>query len=243
MAIIRPETEMKDSGVQWLGNVPKEWSVGKVKHEFYATKTIVGDKVNDYERLALTLNGVIKRSKDAGDGLQPEKFDGYQILKEHELVFKLIDLANVSTSRVGLSPYTGIVSPAYIVLHHRKDICALWIRRPLVLKINPIEWNDSFEVLYKDTKFQIQCANYSNQDILLHLKSGYIRIKIKENDKYEIHKIKEKYYTLKASSLTKVDIPIDTRTVDNRSRCKKRVFLDFEYNNGIWRRHIVYNQG
>lgn len=122
MAMIRPETEMKDSGIQWLGNVPKEWSVGKVKHEFYATKTIVGDKVNDYERLALTLNGVIKRSKDAGDGLQPEKFDGYQILKEHELVFKLIDLANVSTSRVGLSPYTGIVSPAYIVLHHRKDM-------------------------------------------------------------------------------------------------------------------------
>lgn len=122
MTMIRPETEMKDSGVQWLGNVPKEWSVGKVKHEFYVTKTIVGDKVNDYERLALTLNGVIKRSKDAGDGLQPEKFDGYQILKEHELVFKLIDLANVSTSRVGLSPYTGIVSPAYIVLHHRKDM-------------------------------------------------------------------------------------------------------------------------
>lgn len=122
MAMIRPETEMKNSGVQWLGNIPKEWRVGKVKHEFYATKTIVGDKVNDYERLALTLNGVIKRSKDAGDGLQPEKFDGYQILKEHELVFKLIDLANVSTSRVGLSPYTGIVSPAYIVLHHRKDM-------------------------------------------------------------------------------------------------------------------------
>ena len=122
MAMIRPETEMKNSGVQWLGNIPKEWSVGKVKHEFYATKTIVGDKVNDYERLALTINGVIKRSKDAGDGLQPEKFDGYQILKEHELVFKLIDLANVSTSRVGLSPYTGIVSPAYIVLHHRKDM-------------------------------------------------------------------------------------------------------------------------
>lgn len=122
MAMIRPETEMKYSGVQWLGNIPKEWSIGKVKHEFYATKTIVGDKVNDYERLALTLNGVIKRSKYAGDGLQPEKFDGYQILKEHELVFKLIDLANVSTSRVGLSPYTGIVSPAYIVLHHRKDM-------------------------------------------------------------------------------------------------------------------------
>lgn len=121
MAMIRPETEMKDSSVQWLGAIPASWKVGKVKHAFYITKTIVGDKVDEYERLALTLNGVIKRSKEAGDGLQPEKFDGYQILKEHELVFKLIDLANVSTSRVGLSPFTGIVSPAYIVLHDRTD--------------------------------------------------------------------------------------------------------------------------
>ena len=29
-------------------------------------------------------------------------------------MFKMIDLQNVSTSRVGLSPYTGLVSPAYI---------------------------------------------------------------------------------------------------------------------------------
>lgn len=114
---------MKPSGVQWIGDVPSEWKLGKVKNRFYSTKTIVGDKVDDYERLALTLGGVIRRSKEANDGLQPEKFDGYQILKENELVFKLIDLANVSTSRVGLSPYTGIVSPAYIVLHDRQNGC------------------------------------------------------------------------------------------------------------------------
>ena len=114
---------MKPSGVQWIGDIPSEWKLGKVKNRFYSTKTIVGNQVDDYERLALTLNGVIKRSKEANDGLQPEKFDGYQILKENELVFKLIDLANVATSRVGLSPYTGIVSPAYIVLHDRQNGC------------------------------------------------------------------------------------------------------------------------
>ena len=114
---------MKPSGVQWIGDIPSEWKLGKVKNRFYSTKTIVGDKVDDYERLALTLGGVIKRSKEANDGLQPEKFDGYQILKENELVFKLIDLANVATSRVGLSPFTGIVSPAYIVLHDRQNGC------------------------------------------------------------------------------------------------------------------------
>lgn len=122
------------------------------------------------------------------------------------------------------------------------SICALWIRRPLTLKVNPVEWCDSFEVLYGDAKFRIQCANYSNQDILLHLRNGYIRIKIQDSDKYEMHKVKENYYTLKASSLTEVDIHIDTCTVDNSSRCKKRAFLNFEYNNGIKQKKITYKQ-
>ncbi|MDE5620837.1 MAG: hypothetical protein K2O29_06340 [Ruminococcus sp.] len=66
------------------------------------------------------MNGVIKRIKDDSEGLQPEKFEGYQILKENEIVFKLIDLENVKTSCVGLSSYTGLVSPAYIIITNGK---------------------------------------------------------------------------------------------------------------------------
>lgn len=113
------ERLMRDSGVEWIGCIPSAWKIKRVKAEFISHKDIVGEKVNDYERLALTLNGVIRRSKEDDQGLQPEKFDGYQILRKNELVFKLIDLENVNTSRVGLSPYDGIVSPAYIVLKQR----------------------------------------------------------------------------------------------------------------------------
>lgn len=108
--------EMKDSGIEWIGQIPEEWNIWPTKRFFRHTKTLAGEQVDSYERLALTMNGVIKRSKDDSEGLQPEKFDTYQVLRENELVFKLIDLANVKTSRVGLSPYTGIVSPAYIIL-------------------------------------------------------------------------------------------------------------------------------
>ena len=114
--------KMKDSGVEWLGIIPESWSVGRTKNYYNNHKTIVKDKADEYERLALTLNGVIKRSKEDSNGLQPEKFEGYQILQKNELVFKLIDLENVSTSRVGLSPYEGIVSPAYIILHKKDNI-------------------------------------------------------------------------------------------------------------------------
>ncbi len=108
--------EMKDSGVEWIGKIPEDWEVVPTKRFFRNVKRVVGNDVDNYERLALTMNGVIKRSKEDSEGLQPEKFEGYQILRENELVFKLIDLENVRTSRVGLSSYTGLVSPAYIVL-------------------------------------------------------------------------------------------------------------------------------
>ncbi len=109
---------MKNSGIPWIGEIPEKWSLVQGKRLFISRKRIVGDEVEKYERLALTMNGVIKRNKDDNEGLQPEQFEGYQILRKNELVFKLIDLQNVKTSRVGLSPYEGIVSPAYITLQN-----------------------------------------------------------------------------------------------------------------------------
>lgn len=106
--------EMKSSGVAWIGNIPKAWGLIRYKDKYKNSKEIAGDKSRSYERLALTLNGVIKRPKDDSDGLQPKEFDTYQVLHENDFVFKMIDLQNISTSRVGLSPYTGLVSPAYI---------------------------------------------------------------------------------------------------------------------------------
>ena len=113
--------KMKDSGVEWIGHIPENWELVQTKRHFQNIKRVVGKAVDEYERLALTMHGVIKRSKEDSDGLQPEKFEGYQILKTNELVFKLIDLENVKTSRVGLSPYIGLVSPAYIVLSNSYD--------------------------------------------------------------------------------------------------------------------------
>mgnify|MGYP002627177523 CR=1 FL=1 len=108
--------QMKDSGIEWIGEIPCDWKVVRTKTYYRHHKIISGEDSVNYERLALTLKGVIKRSKSDSTGLQPGAFNGYQVLRKNELVFKLIDLENISTSRVGLSPYDGIVSPAYIVL-------------------------------------------------------------------------------------------------------------------------------
>lgn len=112
--------KMKDSGIEWIGEIPEEWEVLPARYFFKANKKIVGHKENEYERLSLTMKGVLKKSKYNSEGLQPSNFNSYQILTKNQLVFKLIDLQNVSTSRVGISPYKGLVSPAYIIID-RKD--------------------------------------------------------------------------------------------------------------------------
>lgn len=112
----------KDSGVEWIGKIPQNWKLVKTGRIFRNIKEIVKKKSATTERLALTLNGVIKRNKDDAEGLQPEQFDSYQYLRKNQLVFKLIDLENVNTSRVGLCPFDeGMVSPAYIVLQNNSS--------------------------------------------------------------------------------------------------------------------------
>lgn len=112
--------DMKDSGVAWIGEIPFDWKLIRFKDKYINIKEVAKERSGEFERLALTLNGVVKRPKDDSEGLQPKEFDGYQILRENDFIFKMIDLQNISTSRVGLSPYTGLVSPAYIRFSSRE---------------------------------------------------------------------------------------------------------------------------
>lgn len=105
-----------DSGIEWIGEIPEIWRMCRVKNKFNFHKNIAKEKSTNYDRIALTLNGVIKRDKDDLNGLQPENYYGYQVVYKDDLIFKLIDLENINTSRVGKSDYEGITSPAYIVL-------------------------------------------------------------------------------------------------------------------------------
>ena len=87
-----------DSGVNWLGKIPDSWSTCRVKNKFLFHKIIAKERSVNYDRIALKLNGVIKRDKDDSNGLQPDNYNGYQVVYKDDLIFKLIDLENVNTT-------------------------------------------------------------------------------------------------------------------------------------------------
>ena len=112
--------EMKDSGISWVGEIPKEWSVWRNKYIFKMTKDIVLPSKN-YQLLSLTTTGIKEKDENDNGGKVPENYDGYQVIKENDLVMCLFDL-DCSAVFSGLSPYNGMISPAYKVLKVKKRI-------------------------------------------------------------------------------------------------------------------------
>lgn len=105
----------KDSGIQWLGEIPSHWEVLAIKHILKPKKKIVGKQSFRYDLLSLTLQGIIKRDVDNPTGKFPSSFDTYQEVNEGDFVFCNFD--NEETPRaVGLSCYNGMITGAYDVL-------------------------------------------------------------------------------------------------------------------------------
>lgn len=112
--------EMKDSGISWVGEIPKEWNVWRNKYVFTITKDIVLPS-KSYQLLSLTTTGIKEKDEKDNGGKVPENYDGYQVVKENDLVMCLFDL-DCSAVFSGLSPYNGMISPAYKVLKVKKSI-------------------------------------------------------------------------------------------------------------------------
>lgn len=103
----------------WI-NPESPWNMIRGKYLFENPKILNKDS-KENNLLSLTLNGVLNKDMDSGGGLRPDSYESYQIFYENDLVFKLIDLENVKTSRVGWVHERGLMSPVYIRLKPKED--------------------------------------------------------------------------------------------------------------------------
>lgn len=108
--------EMKDSGIEWVGQIPKDWDVVPHKRVMHKVKKIC-EQYSGEDIISLTMNGVIKRDLTAG-GKMPTSFDGYQYVKPNDLLLCLFDI-DVTPRCVGVVKDYGVTSPAYsrFVMH------------------------------------------------------------------------------------------------------------------------------
>ena len=103
--------KLKDSGVEWLGEVPEGWGVERAKWLFHERNE--RSETGDEELLTVShLTGVTSRSVKEVNMFEAESNEGYKIAHQGDLV---INTLWAWMGAMGISPLFGIVSPAYHV--------------------------------------------------------------------------------------------------------------------------------
>lgn len=109
-------TEMKDSGIEWVGVIPKDWDINILFQLVSQVKNKNKD-LTETNLLSLSYGKIKRKNIDHTDGLIPASFDSYNIIDTGDIVLRLTDLQNDQTSlRVGRSTEKGIITSAYITL-------------------------------------------------------------------------------------------------------------------------------
>lgn len=107
---------MKDSGVDWMGDVPKHWNVTKMKWMFEIVKRIYG--AEDRDVLSITQRGIKVKDIDSNDGQLAESYANYQVVNVNDFAMNSMDLL---TGWVDCSAYEGVTSPDYRVFRFHPD--------------------------------------------------------------------------------------------------------------------------
>lgn len=109
----------KDSGTEWLGEVPERWKVTKVKNVFRLVME-PSPKNNDFELLSVYTDIGVKPRKELEErGNKASTTDGYWFVKKGDIVVNKL-LAWMGA--IGVSNYDGVTSPAYDILRAKVQL-------------------------------------------------------------------------------------------------------------------------
>ena len=158
-----PNAKMKDSGVEWIGEIPEDWEVRPIKTLLKLKKKLVGSKSNKYNLLSLSIDGIKIRDLNNPMGKFPTSFDTYQEVNKNDFVFCNFD--NEETPRaVGLSKVHGMITGAY-------DVMALYDLRVdieyLYLVFLDIDNFKKFKPLYKGLRKTVPYDSFMSYKIAI----------------------------------------------------------------------------
>lgn len=110
MAKYQKYAEYKDSGINWMGAIPKEWSISRLKYIFTIRKRIAGTL--GFDVLSITQRGIKVKDTESGDGQLSMDYSKYQLVYEGDFAMNHMDLL---TGYVDISKFEGVTSPDYRV--------------------------------------------------------------------------------------------------------------------------------
>ncbi|WP_368203470.1 restriction endonuclease subunit S [Aeromonas sp. R5-1] len=106
-----PYPKYKDSGVEWLGDIPNEWLTIPVGRLFSRIKR-TGHSEKELLSVYRDYGVIPKSSRDDNNNKESDDLAPYQLVRPNDLVMNKMKAWQGS---IAVSEYEGIVSPAYFV--------------------------------------------------------------------------------------------------------------------------------
>lgn len=111
-----PFVPLKPSGIPWLGDIPQHWEVRRAKYLFREVDERSRD--GSEELLSVShLTGVTPRSQKNITMFKAASYAGHKLCRPGDLV---VNTMWAWMGALGVSTYTGIISPAYAVYRPRR---------------------------------------------------------------------------------------------------------------------------
>jgi type I restriction enzyme S subunit len=104
----------KDSGVEWLGEVPSTWSTQRIRFLFEIRKRIADTE--GFDVLSITQQGIKIKDLESNDGQLSMDYSRYQFVEIGDFAMNHMDLL---TGYVDISQFFGVTSPDYRVFSLR----------------------------------------------------------------------------------------------------------------------------
>ena len=118
---MRGKRPMKDSGIEWIGEIPEEWKVQRIKTIFSLRDERNYLPLEEVNLISLYTDlGVVQHSElEKTTGNKASNADGYKLVYENDIVVNII---LCWMGAIGRSAYSGVTSPAYDIYVPSNDI-------------------------------------------------------------------------------------------------------------------------
>jgi hypothetical protein len=104
--------EYRDSGVEWLGEIPAHWNINRLGHFFEERREKVSDK--DFQALSVTMQGIVPQLETAA---KTDAGDNRKLVLKDDFV---INSRSDRKGSAGVSRLNGSVSLISIVMQPKK---------------------------------------------------------------------------------------------------------------------------
>ena len=112
----------KESGIPWIGAIPKHWEVQRLGRCFGENRSLNSD-LECTEAYKFKYGSLIRKDENINPQELVDTYTKYTLLRENDIIINGLNLNyDFVTQRVAIATQKGIITSAYLILSPRKGI-------------------------------------------------------------------------------------------------------------------------